>query len=311
MTDYLSRLAARALGTELFVKPLTAPLFAPRPDKLAATGDDIALVKDEHLTIGETELTPLTDSSPTTESADVRSISRQPSPHLYQSDQDDNRLRSTDDPSRDAEATMSRPPRLESLATPSQSSTTSHATPPPVTEFAAPSEEDVFQLHHHSVEDIPDPVVPAREGPAHEIVEIVPAAFRPQAGEMEPPGSTRRPQRLSIVKTDPVPDGWPDREPDEAPPGTPRPARRFIVREEESRTPSGHVGSQGLFDDWQMTPHEPTAPEPASSAQTIRVSIGRVDVRSVQHSQATATPSEPSPPISLDDYLRGDYGGGR
>jgi hypothetical protein len=64
-----------------------------------------------------------------------------------------------------------------------------------------------------------------------------------------------------------------------------------------------------------MTPQELLADNDPSSARTIKVTIGRIEVRAVyaapERPPAPRRPVRPAPKMSLDDYLRSRNGGGK
>jgi hypothetical protein len=93
----------------------------------------------------------------------------------------------------------------------------------------------------------------------------------------------------------------------------------------QSRRESSHANEEsmlpqrpeiGMFDS-SLLPHRPTVDpveirQPSTSPHTVRVSIGRIEVRAVMPPPAPSTrPERPRPKPSLDDYLRSQRGGRR
>jgi hypothetical protein len=114
----------------------------------------------------------------------------------------------------------------------------------------------------------------------------------PVQGETPPPRSSARAQAsLAANDTTPSSNGIPDRPAVlDAPPVAPRMIRPRM---------KSHMEQGG---------HRPRVDAPESSAPTIRVAIGRIEVRAITPppsplAQQTA-PARPGPTLSLDDYLR-------
>lgn len=293
MADFLTRLIERSIGATTVVQPLLAPAFSTAPE----TGDAPQLNLPEET---------IKAQSPATHSRQATPQPAQLSEQMRQLHAQPLTPQSIDDiAATETEEVKSPPPARERMRRTAQSerrlsdgdeaaSTSSETNEPraepritPPSSSIAFAQETLPPLHDTS------PVTPRSQlqndvatEPA--VTLLMPLATSADAGQSSTSAATK----------------------DERTSATPS-----LV--ETSARPQG-VASPVNFDaaqaGRQLSDTERANKMEATAAPTIRVSIGRIEVRAVAQQPQTAPPqqvSRPAPRISLDEYLRSQNGGRR
>ena len=352
MGDLLTRLAERTLGVAPVVQPLIASMFVSEPtgysldlewDGEAATSSD-GLDRAQAPSAKETP--PARDaptrrpedtavdqqgdhgnSPPATPGHSQRTYDTQPEPHhlaapasterTIMPTQEDQRSLFLDTPERPQRTFDAQPEPRRAAETGS------------LEHRVIPTQEDQQNLYpgtpgrRQRTPDRPEPFHPAEFGPTRRAVDTVSSRrvlpedlpSDPSAAEEASDRAIPRPIRTLIEQ------GWgatlpPEPSPDtrgsrvlesEAPLDHPAPPDTLLVTPGTIRSQLiGHVER----DPWEL---RMAAPEPP--APTIRVAIGRIEVRAITPPPTPpaqrATPVRPGPTLSLDDYLKQRDGGQR
>lgn len=321
MADFISRLVGRVMGLEPVVHPLVAPMFAPeptsRPDHSPDPGRD-----------SEDATSPVQSTRRRIPSAEepppARDASRERAAETAPAGQGDQRHSPPAEPGRTSRRTPEAQPRphhpakagsAERRITPTEQdgwgippdkAKRSQGAPEAQTETSHPAgssptrrDEAVSTVPRVSngylssgspvTEDAPVQATPRLVGTRAERDRRDRIAPRPTSpGTEDPPVA-----HSGILETAKA---APDHS---APPDGPSPlAPRMIRPQADAPTQTG--------------PQEPRVATPEPPAPTIRVSVGRVEVRAITPPPAQReTPTQTSPTLSLDDYLRQHKGGQR
>ena len=325
MSDFVTRLAERAMGTSPIVRPLIASMFAPEPAShlmepevpermpRPQTPPDTPTLVPDQAELEDAELEneePDTSATPQSSAPDAASPAPpEPSRHAPTSGQEDLDAPATPGPprrQRDAgeagplETGMeSRQEVRQNLSAPGSRPLRSGET----LERAVVAERDPSR----ATEEAPRRLVPegstsdsftAEDGPGRvmlgptlalaELARVTTEAPAPPSGADDPLNTGEETPAPEIIPTHRAAQGA-------APVIVPRIVRHQPGQRQESSPPESQV----------------LAPEPP--APTIKVAIGRIEVRAVTPPAPAQreTPARPGPLLSLDDYLEQRNGGHR
>lgn len=296
MTDYFTRLAERALGTAPLVQPLIAPVFSPDPGVegsfVEATASPAEMDQVEPAPRGENALGPVTvaEPEPAQPAKPGSSPQRTDLPEGRQVASQGNLLPEVQPLALSQE---SLPP--EAVAeTEAATGALSQATAAPASPVRSERQVILVPIPSRGEPDkvspntMPAPGSPARaESPVETEAEFAPSQAEPQ--EPERPGSqpTARPVSAPIRRQTPV---------------TTLEAQAQAETEAGARVGAVRTNLTAAASIPSIEAEEPEEP-------TIRVTIGRIDVRLVP-AAAPTIPSprrnerSSSPALSLDEYLK-------
>ena len=283
MNNYLSNIAARALNQAPTVRPRLRGRFDPGPAANEPAVDRLKLAAPESI-----DSERLIENNPAATSQNQRAHER---------------LHATQHPDENEPHTLSFAHREEKTTSALRNDTLVSLPQTPVIQVATAT-----------------PTVPATQPPRP--VSVNPLS--PIASSVErDASSTRADQRRPLEAS-----------PDQARPSDQREIRTIIVREERIIEPSEHArepGSQPTLPSAMPPSNQPergdTKPPPVvvqtriaplvekgldlslsrpspQPQPTVRVTIGRIEVRAVASSEAPAKPRATAPVMNLDDYLR-------
>ena len=292
MADFITRLAERALGVAPVVQPVIPSMFAPEP-----ISHSTGLEWDSEATTSSGGLDrPRAPSAQETPPAREAPTGRPASAAMAQQEDQSGALLSL--------ATSGSPRRTpESRPGPSHLSESGSSEHMAMTgkEDQRGSSRTTARHPQTPPETQPETLHRAEPGPTQRGLPLGPPSAEDESGE-----AIFRPLRSLLDRGQgetlpPVPSPGAqaslDASEDAPPPVAPR-----VVRPQ----PDGYL---------ERGPQEPREAAPESSAPTIRVTIGRIEVRAITPppmplAQRT-TPARPGPALSLDDYLKQHNGGQR
>jgi hypothetical protein len=294
MTDFLTRLAARSLGLVSVVEPLQPPMFAPESPLVAGSPQETVV---EEVALASAEPGP--------------SLHFRPVLAVRKGDEED---------VLDKARTIA-PPQISLVA--------------PATTFPGEMPPRPFDMQ--------------REVPRRELPRVVdpPAAFSPAMSprtpqpssasvreEERPPAPStvvtpaaqpretdqqheydHRVSHVALIPETPTDALTPAQRPTQgAPDMTPRDLGRRVSIERVLTPSVGIVPTPSTASVEFPADQRPVALDPAPAAPTIRVSIGRIEVRAIMPPIPPARPTPPArprPQLSLEDYLQQHKGGSR
>jgi hypothetical protein len=309
MGDFLTRLAERTLGVAPVVQPLIAPVFAPEP-----TGHSPDLEWDSEATTSSDDLdrvqAPSVETPPPRDAPTGR-------PEDTAMGQQENRSNVAPTTSKRLQRTSDTQPEPHRPAEPASAE-----------RRIIPTQEDQQNLspgtprRRQRTPDRPEPFHPAKSGPTRRDVDtasshrVLPEDLPsdPSAAEGASDQAIPRPIR-TLVEQDrgatlppqPSPSMQGSILESEAPLDHPAPPDTLLVAPRTILPQlNGHV---------ERGPWETRVAAPEPPAPTIRVAIGRIEVRAITPPPTPpaqrATPARPGPTLSLDDYLKQRNGGQR
>jgi hypothetical protein len=292
MSDFFSRLAERALGTAPLAQPVIAPAFSPDPGVAGAVVESAEWV--EPALPGQVQASGLSEPWETPIQPSSLTISEQP---------------------------VTTTPREAPTIPPAQAP---QSMPPPETSMPEPRPRRTSPRHRQEAQGrlpLPQEAKPPTDAPTIETPELSVEARAEQQVILVPvSGERERPSYRAIsslmaapqitASPEPQPDAeHPTRSPILQPAITPARRRRGSPTSQDQPHVEAQVKAQ------VTTPASSLASTPATPANeveapvepSIRVTIGRVEVRLVQPpAPAKALPARnvSSPALSLDDYLK-------